>query len=81
LICLGEGGFGVYFDSGPTNHKHMLKIKVMLMTYTNSLRTYRCMLIGQDMLISNMLIARFYWKALAFPRKDGLVAHKTPTSS
>jgi len=52
--------FGVYLNSGPTNHKHMLKIEIMLTTHTNSLRTYRCMLIGQDMLISNMLIARFY---------------------
>ncbi len=56
---MGKGSFGVYFDSGPTNHKHMLKIKDMLMLYTNSLRTYCCMLISQDMLISNMLIARF----------------------
>jgi hypothetical protein len=38
----------------------MLKIKDMLTTHTNSLRTYLCMLIGQDMLISNMLISRFY---------------------
>ena len=60
LICLGEGDFSAYFHSGLTNHKHMLKIKVMLTAHTNSLRTNRCMLIGQDMLISNMLISRFY---------------------
>lgn len=59
MLIISEEYFGVYLVSGPTNQKHMLKIELMLMTHQNSLGTYRHMLIGQDMLISWMLIARF----------------------
>ena len=42
----------------------MLSIKVMLSSRLKSLRTGTRMLIAQDMLITEMLIARFYCKRL-----------------
>ena len=54
------GKFGCLFGLGLTKYKHMLTSQDMLMTYQKNHGTYRRMLIGQDMLIANMLISRFY---------------------
>ena len=46
--------------SGLVNHKYMLKLEVMLMARQNSPGIYLYMLMGRNMLIAGMLIAKFY---------------------